>query len=50
MSADVIHDKNTARLLFRPRSVRPKIDVLFPEEKSVGLGSKATPPVLCGGT
>ncbi|ORX35265.1 hypothetical protein BD324DRAFT_652404 [Kockovaella imperatae] len=31
----VIHDKNTARLLFRPRSVRPKIDILFPEERSL---------------
>ncbi|EIW66433.1 hypothetical protein TREMEDRAFT_65285 [Tremella mesenterica DSM 1558] len=31
----VVHDKNTARLLFRPRSLRPQIDLLYPEEKSV---------------
>lgn len=32
----VVHEKNTARLLFRPRSIRPQIDILFPEETSVG--------------
>lgn len=34
---DVVHDKNTARLLFRPRSVRPQVDILYPEEKSVSF-------------
>ncbi|KAK1927856.1 hypothetical protein DB88DRAFT_479560 [Papiliotrema laurentii] len=31
----VVHDKHTARLLFRPRSVRPQVDILYPEEKSL---------------
>ncbi|ORY29782.1 hypothetical protein BCR39DRAFT_588155 [Naematelia encephala] len=31
----VVHDKSTARLLFRPRSVRTNIDMVFPEEKSL---------------
>ncbi|KAL7424614.1 hypothetical protein Q5752_000298 [Cryptotrichosporon argae] len=31
----VVHDKNTARLLFRPRAVRPRVDMLFPEEQSM---------------
>ncbi|GMK59918.1 hypothetical protein CspeluHIS016_0901350 [Cutaneotrichosporon spelunceum] len=30
-----VQEKDTVRLLFRPRSVRPKIDVLFPEESSL---------------
>ncbi|BEI86093.1 hypothetical protein CcaverHIS002_0603800 [Cutaneotrichosporon cavernicola] len=30
-----VQEKDTVRLLFRPRSVRPQIDVLFPEESSL---------------
>jgi len=35
--SDAVHNKNTARLVFRPRSVRPKIDLIFPEERSVSF-------------
>ncbi|KAK6907483.1 hypothetical protein I203_101477 [Kwoniella mangroviensis CBS 8507] len=35
MTKYVVHDKNTARLLFRPRSARPSIEFLHPEEKSL---------------
>ncbi|OCF38280.1 hypothetical protein I317_07960 [Kwoniella heveanensis CBS 569] len=35
MTKYVVHDKNTARLLFRPRSVRPSVEFLHPEEKSL---------------
>ncbi|GFZ42429.1 hypothetical protein JCM24511_00144 [Saitozyma sp. JCM 24511] len=31
----IAHDQATARLLFRPRSVRPKVDILYPEETSL---------------
>nr|ODN85538.1 hypothetical protein L203_04787 [Cryptococcus depauperatus CBS 7841] len=31
----VLHDQNTARLLFRPRSVRPNLEFFHPEEKSL---------------
>ncbi|WWD16391.1 hypothetical protein CI109_100817 [Kwoniella shandongensis] len=31
----IVHDKSTARLIFRPRSVRPNIEFLHPEEKSL---------------
>ena len=37
LMVDAVHNKNTARLVFRPRSVRPKIDLIFPEERSVSL-------------
>ncbi|WRT65820.1 uncharacterized protein IL334_002769 [Kwoniella shivajii] len=35
MTKYVVHDKNTARLLFRPRSIRPSVNFLHPEEKSL---------------
>ncbi|WWC88037.1 uncharacterized protein L201_002940 [Kwoniella dendrophila CBS 6074] len=35
MTKYIVHDKNTARLLFRPRSVRPSVEFLHPEEKSL---------------
>ena len=37
LMVDAVHNKNTARLVFRPRSVRPKIDLIFPEERSVSF-------------
>ncbi|WWC68494.1 uncharacterized protein I206_102423 [Kwoniella pini CBS 10737] len=35
MTKYIVHDKNTARLLFRPRSVRPSVEFLHAEEKSL---------------
>ncbi|WVR03709.1 hypothetical protein IAU60_000704 [Kwoniella sp. DSM 27419] len=35
LSKYIVHDKGVARLLFRPRSVRPSIEFLHPEEQSL---------------
>ncbi|WWC60455.1 uncharacterized protein I303_103027 [Kwoniella dejecticola CBS 10117] len=35
MTKYVVHDKNTARLLFRPRPFRPSVEFLHAEEKSL---------------
>ena len=47
LMVDAVHSKNTARLVFRPRSVRPKIDLIFPEERSVSLSLLNQRCALC---